>query len=53
MEVPIQLVAIAFGTILAGLSWIIRAIYRLAARVQRVETVLETKGHALPAIPEV
>lgn len=53
MEVPIQLVAIAFGTILGGLGWLIRAVSRLGARMQRMETTLENAGHKLPSITEL
>lgn len=48
MEVPIQLVAAAFSAILFVQGWQVQMLYRLAARIQRVETVIQAAGHKLP-----
>jgi hypothetical protein len=53
MEVPVQIVAAGFTAILLFLGWIVRMLYRLAGRMQRIESCLSNAGLTLPELVEL
>lgn len=53
MEIPVQIVAAGFTAILLFLGWIVRMLYRLAGRMQRIEFTLESAGHKLTPLQEL
>ncbi|MEQ2008313.1 MAG: hypothetical protein ABMA26_16120 [Limisphaerales bacterium] len=53
MEVPVQIVAAGFAAILVFLGWIVRMLYRIAGRVQRIEGALDHHGLKLPTLTEL
>ena len=53
MEVPVQIVAAGFTAILLFQGWMVRMLYRLAGRMQRMESALEHHGLKLPTLTEL